>query len=79
MVFKELIQKHKDRVNIALEDLDSAIYRCSKETPRAVASALYELESAVDNNVLHKDEESAYKRLISDRITQFEKTCNCSK
>lgn len=79
MVSKELIQRYKDKVHAALKDFEYTVDNCSKETPRAVARVLNELEISVINNVLDIDEEKGYKQIVSDRITQFEKRCNCNK
>lgn len=79
MVSKALIERHKDKVHTALKDLDYTVNNCSKETPRAVARVLNELEDAVKDNVLNVEEENAYKKIMSDRIIQFEKKCSCNK
>lgn len=79
MVSKALIQKYKDKVHAALKDFDYTIDNCSRETPRAVARLLNELEDAVNANVLHIEEEKKYKKLVSDRVIQFEKKCGCNK
>ena len=34
---KYLIKRHKDNVHTALKDLEYAVNKCSKETPRTVA------------------------------------------
>lgn len=76
---KALIERHKNKVHTALNDLELATNNCSNETPRAVAEALNDLREAVNDNVLYVEEENSYKIIISNNIKQFEEKCGCNQ
>lgn len=74
---KSRIEKHKNKVHAALENLEYAVNNCSKEVPRTVGRAMDALIAAVDDNVLYAEEENSYKKIISDHVKNFEHNCKC--